>query len=145
MNDEFNHQFTMTLDPGWNINNLEIVGVIWSKQGSTYQFVNTNSTSELLAPTSTSDLANANFSMDIVPNISDRAVQVELALKESQEDLSIQVVDQLGRVVKNVYQGGLNVGTHHFQINRTEVDQAGLYFTVVNNGEQVVTQKVIFQ
>jgi len=143
--DEFTHQFSMTVDPEWNLDNVEIVAVIWSKEGDTYRFANTSSTTEFAAPTSTSDLANGNVLLDVMPTISDRAVNIELEVKERQEDITIQVVDQLGRTVKNVFEGNLNNGTHQFQVNKSDVEQAGLFFTVVKIGDQLVTRKVIFQ
>ncbi len=144
-NDEFDHQFTIAVDPQWDLNNVEFVAVVWKRDNQDFLFVNTNSTQEILNTTSTSDLAFSNLSMDITPNISDREMTIQLDLTQSQEELNIQLIDQLGRNVSNIFSGNLNAGNHQFQINRTDVKQAGLYFVLVKNENKLMSQKVIFK
>lgn len=143
---EFTNSFSTTLESTWNVEKLEVATIIWKKDNDSYQFVNTNSTTNFEMATPTEELFGAyHFLLSVQPNISDSRVNVAVEMPQaSSSKVDLQLFNQQGQIVKNVYSGNLSAGTHNFQINRTEVGSAGLYFLVMTNENAIKTEKIIF-
>lgn len=72
-------------------------------------------------------------SASVFPNPANGVSTLEINLT-SDEDLDIQIVDQLGRVSKNVFSGTLNAGQNAVELDVTNM-AAGLYNVVVRKME----------
>jgi len=142
---EQTQQYSIPINAAWDLAKLEIATIIWKKEGNTYVFENTNSTTEIALATNTNDLEQSNFAMQVRPNISANNMTIQLELVQNTTNLNLQLVDQLGRRVAEVFSGDLTLGVHTFEINRNLVSAAGTYLLVLNNDEEIKTQKVIFK
>ncbi|MEM9821494.1 MAG: Omp28-related outer membrane protein [Bacteroidota bacterium] len=144
---EFTHNFSGTIDASWDPEKLEIATIIWRKNGNTYEFVNTHSTTQFETATPTEELFGSYhfLSMAVQPNISDAQVNVRLDLAETTSNMQLQLINLQGQVVRNIYTGTLNSGQHDFTIHRSEVAQAGLYLLTARSEKGVLSQKVVFE
>ena len=144
---EFDHSFSTTLDSNWDTEKLEVAIIIWEKEGNTYNFINTHSTTEFETATSTEGLFGSNnfLNMSVQPNISDVQVNVRLDLPASANNLELQLVNLQGQIVRSVFRGSLTAGEHQFEINRAELGLSGMYFIIAKHEQEVITEKVYFQ
>lgn len=145
MNMEFDKSFTMTVDSGWDINNLEVVTIIWQKENDDYSFINTNMVSEITETTSISNVLLEGASIKVSPNVISSEAIVSIELENELKDATLQVFDLQGRKILDVYQGDLTSGNTTFTINKNSKTNNGIYFLTLQSNEKVVSQKIIFQ
>jgi len=145
VNQEFNTNYTFTLDPEWLSENIELAVIIWEKRGETYEVVNSNTAFEPTAlSTSINVLEANNVNLSVQPTILTNSASIQLDLPTSLTDLNLRVVNSLGQSVKNIFNGHLNKGTHSFLLNRNDYAAGGLYFLVAEkNGDRLVEKIII--
>ena len=85
-------------------------------------------------------LANSNAGYSIFPNPANHELHVGYASEKDQK-ISIQVIDQLGQLVKQ-YEQHVNVGYNEFQYSTGEFSQ-GIYFVRLQVGENVELRKLV--
>ncbi len=143
MDTEIDHQFTMQLDDSWNQENLTIATIIWEKEGSTYNFVNTNSAiiTEVMT-TSVGDLAPAMVEFSVQPTVSNGQSNIVLNTSERQEKIDLQVYNQLGQLQRSILQGkSLGIGETTYPLDSFE---SGVYYVVLRvDDKKVLTKKWI--
>ena len=80
------------------------------------------------------------------PNPFSNQVTIEFVLSESSQ-VSLDIFDLTGRKVNTLVSETLNQGNYKYQWNATDdsgfVMQPGIYFYSLQNGDQVVTKKLI--
>ncbi len=140
---EIENTFTINLDPMWNTSNIEVVAIIWKKEGETYQFVNTNSTKELNS-TSAKETIAAVAKMSINPTISATPPIVDLELTES-ANIQLDIFDQSGRLVAQVFNGKVQTGNHQFDLSTQPLGQ-GIYIArILSDKKETMAKKFVIQ
>jgi hypothetical protein len=143
---EFSEYFkTFSIELGsWNINNLEIATIIWEKVDNTYEFVNTNSTTELTT-VGVSVIPENVISFNVYPTITGSNATIELDLKNGQSDIQLELVDPTGKKLATIFEGRAASGVQTFNIDKSMVNSNGLYFLMLRSDDAVSTKKIIFQ
>ena len=142
---EFDQTFEMTLDDTWNTEHLEIVSILWKKEGDKFEFVNTNLTSEFGATTSNVNVLLQNVEMAIQPNVVSTQSVISIDLEKDLRAATLSIFDLNGKKVAEVFSGNLTASNTTFTINKNSVPSAGMYFLVLEAEQKVLTQKVIFE
>lgn len=146
-NVEFNSNFTIKWNNQYNLNNIEIVTLIWKRNTTTnkLEFVNTNEVTQLQQATTATQkvdfLANR---FVVTPNPVREQTQIRLDLLQAYNNAEIVLMDIKGAVVKTLHRGSLNSGAQTIEVNRNLIAN-GLYFVRLQADGQVATRKVIFQ
>jgi thiol-disulfide isomerase/thioredoxin len=81
------------------------------------------------------------LSLNLYPNPANDKVQLELNLKQS-STISIDVMNVLGEVVANVYQGNVNSGLFQSEV-KTNDFKAGVYFLSITADQEIYQHKFI--
>ena len=148
MNMEFDKSFSITLDSNWDINNLEVITIIWQKENDTYSFINTNIITDIAATTAIENvLAQAlqGATIKVTPTIVSTQATLSIDLEKDLLDSTIQLFDLQGRKISDIFQGKLNAGNTTFTINKKSVTTNGMYFIILQSDQKVISQKVIFE
>lgn len=141
---EFDKTFNTTIDSDWDVNHLEIVTIIWKKEGDTYVATNTNLSTTFEAPVANVNILLENTSMEILPNvISDQAI-INIELEKELKGATLELFDLSGKKISDIYQGNLAVGNAQFTLERKSVSANGIYLVVLKANDRVLTKRVVF-
>ena len=140
---EFTKDYSIDIN-GWNENKLEIATILWRKEGDTYFFVNTHSTTEF-STVGISEISEKEVVFEAFPTVTNDVITVNLDIKENIGDLQLELIDQSGQKIKTIYSGEAVIGQQTFELNKAMVNSNGLYFITLRSGEAVTTKSVIFQ
>lgn len=95
--------------------------------------------------TGTTELPATNaLSMSTAPNPFTGKTVVSLGASVAQNNVSVEVYDMVGKKVTTLYNDQLAAGIHFIEWNAEGFDN-GVYFVRVQNGDQVIVQRVIKQ
>ncbi len=140
---EIENTFSKNLDPMWNTSNIEVVAIIWKKQGDTYEFVNTNSTKELNS-TSAKETIKAVSNMSINPTISATPPIVDLTVTGA-TNIQLDIFDQSGKLVSQVFKGKVQTGNHQFDLSNQPIGK-GIYIArILSDQKETMAKKFIIQ
>lgn len=143
-NQKFFNDFSITIDPSWKSDNLEIAAIVWEKRGDQYHVINSNIALEPNLSTSINVLEAAQVSMQVQPTILVNNSMVQLELPIAQEDLNLRVVNTLGQAVKTIFTGDLSNGQHYFTLDKADYLESGMYFLVLEkNGDKLVKKMMV--
>jgi len=140
---EFTASFSFELDDAWNLDHLEIVTIVWKKEGDTFVAVNTNLSSDFMVVGNVNILLE-NASMEILPNVISNQAIINIDLEKELQGATIELIDLDGKTVANIFQGNLPLGNSNFNIQRSLVPSQGMYFVVLKSNQKVITKKVVF-
>ncbi len=142
-NSEYTNQFSMDIPATWNADELEIALIIWKKVDDTYEYVNSNSTTEFNTEVSSSikDLAIEGIAMNLVNNFSNET-QVNLDVTKSSAKATLRIIDQLGRTQAVLFSGQLATGFQQFTIDTTLPN--GVYFVNLESKGKVITRQFVY-
>ncbi len=129
---------------GWNENNLEIATILWKKEGSSYIYENSNSTTEITT-VGVPIIPENEISFKIYPTVTESNAMVELDLKNGQADIQLELFDATGKKLTTIFEGSAASGIQTFEINKSMVNSNGLYFLMLRSGKSVSIKKIIFQ
>lgn len=144
---EFTESFSLQLNPEWNTENLRVVGIIWNKNGDTYEFVNTNEVFDIMENVvAVEDLIKEDvLEAQLFPTVTNDLTTLNLDLKESALDVNIQVINLQGQIVETVFSGQLTQGNQSFEISATDF-ASGVYLVRLQTAEgKFLTEKFIVQ
>ncbi|MCT4579858.1 MAG: M43 family zinc metalloprotease [Flavobacteriales bacterium] len=82
--------------------------------------------------------------LSIYPNPAKDEVNVTFSVENNQRAIRIELLDLTGKVLESVYEGGLQLGEHQFQVN-TKKYAAGMYILSFNDGENTKLSKLIIE
>ena len=140
---EFTKEYSIDIS-SWNENNLEIATILWKKEGNTYYFVNTNSTTEL-STVGITEISEEIVDFDVYPTVTKDVVNISLDIKEEIDDVYLDLIDPTGRVIKSIFNGEAVISKQNFELSKSTVGSNGLYFIMLRSGKAVSTKKVVFQ
>jgi hypothetical protein len=142
----FDNQFSMP-QGDYDMDNLEIVTIIWKKDGNTYEFVNANKDSdvqlEVVNSIENTDLTES--SLNIFPNVVRDMANIQFQLNTDVDRAQIFMSDLQGKRVQEVFNGSLLKGEQNFQLERTANLPSGNYVISLNLDGQTTSRRVILE
>ena len=69
---------------------------------------------------------------------------INIDLKKDLEVVKIELFDQVGKKVSDVFQGKLPNGNSVFMLERNSKTAQGMYFVILKSKGEVITKRVIF-
>ncbi len=138
-NAEFSKNYSITLNPDWKKEKLEVYVLIFKKNAGKYEFINAvKGKSGVTSIAAIQGLESAT----LFPNPTEGATQLHVALKEAM-NLNIRVTDPLGRVVYTSGSLKLQAGTNDLSIP-TEGLSNGMYMvSLISDKGQMSTQRLV--
>lgn len=131
-NAQFTDSYFYKLNATWIPANVNVFTVIWKKVGNDYEYVNAY---KVVTPTGINENETASFSTALYPNIAAAGESVSLLIdNKGKEEVTIEIYDQLGKMVQSVFQGTLTESQYQFEINQDGKLNSGLYFVSVAAG-----------
>src|SRR5690554_5808160 len=113
--DEFTESYSFELDAGWNTDYIKVFTVIWEKNGSKYDYVNAHQTKGFL---SVDKFSKDELNTKLYPNISNGDQDIVLEINgATNEQVTIEVFNQVGKKVNSVYSGKLKSNQETFNVN----------------------------
>lgn len=85
------------------------------------------------------NLQNGIFSLQ--PNPTSAGAEIRFVLPES-DQVSIEVIDVLGKKVADIYNGRLASGQHNFSISENHLSNAGIYFVRIKSNFGISTKRL---
>jgi hypothetical protein len=131
--------FTTTLNASWNTWNVWIAAVIWKKNGTTYDYVNSYTN---MAIVGIEEAAAQGVSFSVFPNPVSSDATVSVMLEKNIDDCQITMMDITGRQVKSIHTGNLHQGLQHFPIDTRNLAEGIYTVNVIANGT-VASRKII--
>ena len=132
LTDGFKYKFLFTSGKGNNLylDNINIYGTdtLGNQVGS---------------PTSITEFINVN-NVNVYPNPANDNVSIAIDLTNRQELLSVGIYDLLGKKVLSVFEGNAIEGQHVYNAS-TKSLSSGMYLVLIDNGNSVVSQKLIIK
>jgi hypothetical protein len=138
MNDVFTTTFTFTVDPTWDLSNLNIVSMLINPSG---QIDNAEEKAYSDVIGINEEMEN-NFGISLYPNPADEYSNISLDLN-SPEQVQLSVIDINGKVVASRNYGTLN-GKMLLPV-MTENFAAGIYLVNITVGNKIVTRRLIVE
>lgn len=134
---EFTSTYTTSIS-GYNIENLDIVGIIWKEDNGKYLVVNVWAIDAKPGVSSTSEPGQvAGVKASLFPTILQEEATISLTLDTPQE-LSLVAVNSLGQPVATLFQGTLPAGAHTFPLYGSKFSAAGWYSVLIRSTSGVV-------
>jgi hypothetical protein len=143
-NSEFDQAFSIILDNGWDLSHLEIITIVWEKEGDKFVAINTNLSTDFIITVGNENVLLENASMEILPNVTSNQAVVNIDLTKELKNATIELFDLDGKKVADIFQGRLSRGNSKFEIERNLVPVQGMYLVVLKSDQKVVTKKIIF-
>ena len=79
---------------------------------------------------------------EVYPNPSLGNVVIKYGLNQS-SDISLSLYDITGRLLKNIYSGIQEQGSHEFTLSKEDELADGIYFICLETGNNKVTKKLV--
>jgi PKD repeat protein len=133
----------LNVSPYNNSTNLRVM-LVWTSSGP---YSNDFYVDQLNITNSTSigiEENQAQTDYSVYPNPVTATSQVYFKLAED-ANVTVDVVDVAGRVVKVIYSGDLNAGEQYYQINNADFNASGIYMVRLNVGGVISTKKIIIE
>ncbi|MCB0650294.1 MAG: Omp28-related outer membrane protein [Saprospiraceae bacterium] len=142
----FDYQFSIPKD-SYTPSNLEIVSIIWKKEGETYKFVNANKDSDVeYEVVNGIQLPGIDESAFIIsPNMIKDHANISFEMPEFTPSAQLSITDLQGKTVSVLHDGSLQQGTNGFEFYRSGHFPAGLYVVRLKIGNQVISRKIILE
>lgn len=137
------HSFSFPLNV-LSADNIQVIAIIWDKQGSTYQFVNGNMTEEFSSVSSTIHLDTEIAQFAVQPNLAVNSAQLVMDIKQDLQEVTIQLINSFGQVVDRLYNGHLFAGEQTLRIERNNLS-AGFYFVDIQTEKGRLVKKLVFR
>lgn len=137
--------FTYELNDSWAVDNLTVMGVLWKKEGDTYQFVNVNTINEFSAPVAVQTITEDVAKVTLTPTIAQDQTQLSVQLQQKDLMANILLIDLQGRLQQNIFEGTLNEGLQTFEINTTGLTNGKYFISIRANDGRVVSKPFVVQ
>ena len=126
--------------------NLEIISIIWKKEGNSYLVLNANKDSdvEFAMPVATAFQEIEKTAFKVNPTIITNHANIDFRLNTALFG-NISLLDVSGRVVEVLYRGILNEGQNSLDLTRSDDFPAGIYFVRLQIGDEVLSRKVVLK
>ena len=127
----FDHTLTKTLDSDWNYEEIEIIVVIWERNGDVFTALSSEDVAASVLNVNTADKLS---SVKIYPNPVGERFNLEL---NNLSYSKVSVSDQLGRNIQTI-----NPDCDHIIIDVSSFEK-GVYFINIKDSKSLITKKII--
>jgi hypothetical protein len=132
---DFSNTYTVPVD-NYNIDNLDAVGVIWRKEGNTYQVVNVWSIDAKPTTSSVFDPAAGALAVSVKPNLLSPGEQALLSVELVEADkLTVDLFDMQGRNLGRIFEGWSPAGPQEIVVDGSKMSAAGMYALRIQTGK----------
>ncbi len=144
-NTEISREVAVKWNNQYDLDNIQIVTILWKRNATKYDFVNTNFTKTVQEEQTTSSRAvdplGSRFT--ILPNVTRSNALIQLDLLNAYNNAEITLFDRYGRVLRILHRGNLPAGDQSLLLERF-TEPAGVYFLRFRSGSMVATRRVVF-
>ena len=140
---EIEQDFSMTLDAGWNAENLSVATIIWKKNGEDYEFVNTHFTDTFETPTAVVEISADQLTATLFPTVTSSTATLLIDVQKPQNQAEVRLLGQNGQLLNTLFRGVLQPGTMSLEINQTLA--SGTYLVLLNTENGILSKKLIIQ
>ena len=137
--------YSIPFDQEWNLENLEVVSIIWSENNGVFTYVNSNVITNIDIALNNEPLAEAVSDFTIEPTIMTNGTSTINFELFDQDYYTINIMDQTGRLVKSVFNGELSAGTQRFTVERSDLEVAGIYYVTIESAAGKSTRELIIK
>jgi len=137
--------YTIAVDAAWDIEKLEIVSIIWAEENGVYTYVNSNVSTDINLTVSNEILVESVSSFTIEPTVMTGGKSIVNFDLFDGDYYNVNLMDQNGRLVKSVFQGELGAGNHRFEIERSDLEVAGIYYVTIESAAGKSTRELIIK
>ncbi len=141
---EFSHEFDASLE-GMDIEHLEVITIIWKKEGETYDVVNTNISTEFSEPTSSEEINISGTTLNVFPAVINSSATISLNVEEALNNTELALYNRNGQKIQSIHSGNLSVGSLVFELTKTDAITQGLFYLVLRHEGKLVSRSVIFE
>ena len=142
---EFLESYSISLDPSWEVQNLEVITIIWEKDGDQYVPVNTNWTNDIPALTAVKDIVLETVQLDVVPTVVNAYSTLFINADKTMNNAQINLIDLNGKKVSTVFNGTIIEGETTITLERSAIITKGLYYVVLQAEDKVLTKPIIIE
>lgn len=132
----------------YNPQNLQIVSIIWKKEGNLYSIVNSNSDKDVVIDnTSTNSEIEKNItSFEIFPTLINHNSTIEVNANKILNKTEVSIYDINGRKLSNIFSGNLNVGVNKINFELPYNLSPSVYFIgLTSENTPNILRKVVVQ
>lgn len=133
--EEVSHSYSYTLHEDYDAENIKVIGLVIDQDSKEVL----NAVKVSLIPSSIEDIANEN-QVTVYPNPAIDNVVVKLELSQIQ-DVTIKVIDIMGKEVKRKDIGSVQSGSFETVLNVTDLTE-GIYLLQVESTSETITRKI---
>lgn len=134
-------EYSLTINPDWDTNNLRIMAMMWRKNGTAYEFVN-GYDAHVLTLVKTTNLDATSIKFQIAPTVIDHQAIIAFETATTQA-AHIRLFDTNGRLVETLFEGKLPQGQQQFALARQAY--TGVYFVQIQLDGKSLTKRVVFR
>lgn len=132
----------------YNPQNLQIVAIIWKKEGNSYSIVNSNSDKEVSkANTSANNELGENItSFEVFPTIINHNSTIQINTNEILNKTQISLYDMNGKKLNNIFSGKLDAGKNKINFDFPHNLSPAIYFIGLSSeNTSNIFRKVVVQ
>lgn len=148
-NAEFDWSTAIKWNNQYNLNNIEIVTIVWKRNPLTnkQELVNTNFSIEVEeTTTATQQLDFLGNRFRLAPTlVTDDVFYVLLDLPMLYPDAELMLMDISGKRISNIHKGVLNTGNQRFTVIADRKLPSGIYFVTLRVGKNRVSRKLVIR
>lgn len=143
-NTSVEQQFSFDLGEEDELENIEILTLIWQKDGESFQLINSNITDDITeAVVNNLDDTAAQQGFSVYPTTIVETAQIELNLTEK-AIIDLTVFDVKGQLVQSIFNGAINSGVQKFELEKNTLS-VGVYFVRLQLNGQIFNRKIVIR
>ncbi len=130
---------------GYVPENLDVVTIIWKKEGATYLFVNAwSEDAGQTPPTSVQEVEPATPDIQLQKSATGQAYHIQLKSEQAFAKTRLRLINSSGQELQRLHQGPLPAGSHTFSLNRKALP-AGIYYLNLQTEQGQKTLPIHFE
>ncbi len=131
---------------GYQAGNIEIIGIIWEKVGTKYQYVNANSSKSIQLVSANEEVEKRVAQFTVAPNPIEKQAVVELQLANPLEAFQLKWITLDGKTIQVLSSANsISAGKHRFEIERPASMAAGMYLLQLSSAQGTISKKILIQ
>jgi hypothetical protein len=141
---EFDHNFSASI-LDMNVDHLEVITILWKKEGDTYMVINTNISTDFQQTSSTENALEQSITFEVIPNVVHEMSNISISSQNSIKRAKISLVTASGRHIETIYAGSLLAGNSNFSFHKTTSLASGVYYITLESEEGILTRSVMIK
>jgi len=146
-NDFFDGQISFDIS-NYDPKNIELVSIIWKKDGDKYSVVNSNSDKEVSksnTSTTTNTVNSINY-FNVYPTVISNNATITINSTKKYSNVNIDLIDITGRRINTIYSGAIVQGQNLINLNIDKSIPSANYFINLSNKKDInITKKIVIE